>query len=162
MAHPVTDATNAARTLLYDIHKGMEQRNRALLDIPMSMLPEVRDCAAEFGQTRADLSGRPIPIYGVAGDQQPATVGQPAFGRNVEIHVWNRLFCALNTGSTAVASQNRLLTTIAYQLNGTPTCAGRIHIHCGAVVQWLRDGLGLSAVPVILWRLPKTLIPRRS
>ncbi|MBL6778472.1 MAG: glycerol kinase GlpK [Paracoccaceae bacterium] len=140
----VTDATNAARTLLYDIHKGRwSSEICALLDIPMSMLPEVRDCAAEFGQTRADLFGLPIPIYGVAGDQQAATVGQACFSAGMLKSTYGTgCFALLNTGSTAVASQNRLLTTIAYQLNGKPTYAleGSIFI-AGAVVQWLRDGL---------------------
>ncbi|MEM9341454.1 MAG: glycerol kinase GlpK [Pseudomonadota bacterium] len=138
----VTDATNAARTLLYDIHKGAWSTEIcALLDIPMSMLPEVRDCAAEFGKT--SLFGGSIQILGVAGDQQAATVGQACFQPGMLKSTYGTgCFALLNTGETAVASQNRLLTTIAYQLGGKPTYAleGSIFV-AGAVVQWLRDGL---------------------
>ena len=140
----VTDATNAARTLLYDIHKNQwSSEICALLDIPMSMLPEVHDCASDFGQTRAGLFGGPIPIYGVAGDQQAATVGQACFAPGMLKSTYGTgCFALLNTGDTPVVSKSRLLTTIAYQLNGTPTYAleGSIFM-AGAVVQWLRDGL---------------------
>jgi glycerol kinase len=139
-----TDATNACRTLLYDIHKGRWSSTVcALLGIPMSMLPEVRDSAAAFGETRADLFGRPIPILGVAGDQQAATVGQACFTPGaVKSTYGTGCFAVLNTGESPVGSTNRLLTTIAYQLDGKPTYAleGSIFI-AGAVVQWLRDGL---------------------
>jgi glycerol kinase len=140
----VTDATNAARTLLYDIHKGRWSSTIcALFDIPMSMLPEVRDCASEFGMTRSDLFGRPVPILGVAGDQQAATIGQACFAPGMLKSTYGTgCFALLNTGDTAVSSQNRLLTTIAYQFDGKPTYAleGSIFV-AGAVVQWLRDGL---------------------
>jgi glycerol kinase len=143
-ASHVTDATNAARTLLYDIHKGAwSEEICALFDIPMAMLPEVKDCAAEFGMTRSDLFGRPLPILGVAGDQQAATIGQACFKPGMMKSTYGTgCFALLNTGETAVASQNRLLTTIAYQFDGTPTYAleGSIFV-AGAVVQWLRDGL---------------------
>ena len=139
-----TDATNAARTMLYDIHEGRwSEEICGLLGIPMSMLPEVRDCAADFGVTRADLFGREIPILGVAGDQQAATLGQACFEPGMLKSTYGTgCFALLNTGETAVRSQNRLLTTIAYQLDGRPTYAleGSIFI-AGAVVQWLRDGL---------------------
>ncbi|MEM7440766.1 MAG: glycerol kinase GlpK [Pseudomonadota bacterium] len=139
-----TDATNAARTLLYDIRKGAWSDHMcALLDIPMSMLPEVRDCAADFGTTRADLLGAALPILGVAGDQQAATVGQACFQPGMMKSTYGTgCFALLNTGDAPVASKNRMLTTIAYQLNGKPTYAleGSIFI-AGAVVQWLRDGL---------------------
>ena len=139
-----TDATNAARTLLYNIHDGAwDAEICALLDIPMAMLPEVRDCAADFGMTRADLFGRAIPILGVAGDQQAATVGQACFAPGMLKSTYGTgCFAVLNTGADLVASRNRLLTTIAYQLDGKPTYAleGSIFI-AGAVVQWLRDGL---------------------
>lgn len=142
----VTDATNAARTMLYDIHKGAwSEEICALFDIPMAMLPEVRDCAAEFGMTRPELFGRPIPILGVAGDQQAATIGQACFSPGMMKSTYGTgCFALLNTGATAVASQNRLLTTIAYQFDGQPTYAleGSIFV-AGAVVQWLRDGLGI-------------------
>ncbi|QDL94057.1 glycerol kinase GlpK (plasmid) [Paroceanicella profunda] len=140
----VTDATNAARTMLYDIHRGCwDEDLLKLLDIPAAMLPEVRDSAAAFGMTRADLFGRPIPILGVAGDQQAATVGQACFRPGMLKSTYGTgCFALLNTGEKPVTSQNRLLTTIAYQLGGKPTYAleGSIFI-AGAVVQWLRDGL---------------------
>ncbi len=140
----VTDATNAARTMLYDIHKGRwSQTICDLFDIPTAMLPEVRDCAADFGVTRADLFGHEIPILGVAGDQQAATIGQACFTPGMMKSTYGTgCFAVLNTGATPVASTNKLLTTIAYQLNGKPTYAleGSIFI-AGAVVQWLRDGL---------------------
>ncbi len=140
----VTDATNAARTLLYDIHKGRWSKTICdLFDIPMGMLPEVKDCAADFGMTRPDLFGRPIPILGVAGDQQAATVGQACFTPGMMKSTYGTgCFALLNTGDKAVTSTHRLLTTIAYQLDGKPTYAleGSIFI-AGAVVQWLRDGL---------------------
>ncbi|MDO9526229.1 MAG: glycerol kinase GlpK [Gemmobacter sp.] len=139
-----TDATNASRTMLYNIAKGEWDADLcALMDIPMSVLPEVRDCAADFGYTRSDLFGREIPILGVAGDQQAATVGQACFTPGMMKSTYGTgCFALLNTGAQMVTSRNRLLTTIAYQLDGTPTYAleGSIFI-AGAVVQWLRDGL---------------------
>ena len=140
----VTDATNAARTLLYDIRKGRWSTTICdLLGVPASMLPEVLDCAAEFGQTRADLFGREIPVLGMAGDQQAATIGQACFKPGMMKSTYGTgCFALLNTGSEPVMSRNRLLTTIAYQFDGKPTYAieGSIFI-AGAVVQWLRDGL---------------------
>ncbi|MBU2865625.1 glycerol kinase GlpK [Pacificibacter marinus] len=140
----VTDATNAARTMLYDIRKGRwSQTICDLLDIPMQMLPEVKDCAADFGHTTPDLFGASIPICGVAGDQQAATLGQACFEPGMMKSTYGTgCFALLNTGNVPVTSKNRLLTTIAYQLNGKPTYAleGSIFI-AGAVVQWLRDGL---------------------
>ena len=139
-----TDATNAARTLMYNIAKGeWDAEICAALNVPMAMLPQVRDCAADFGHTRADLFGREIPILGVAGDQQAATVGQACFAPGMMKSTYGTgCFALLNTGAQMVASNNRLLTTIAYQLGGKPTYAleGSIFI-AGAVVQWLRDGL---------------------
>ncbi len=139
-----TDATNAARTLLYNIATGEWDADIcALLDIPRSLLPQVHDCAAPFGMTRPDLFGREIPILGVAGDQQAATVGQACFSAGMMKSTYGTgCFALLNTGTDMVPSKNRLLTTIAYQLNGQPTYAleGSIFI-AGAVVQWLRDGL---------------------
>ncbi|MBW4984217.1 glycerol kinase GlpK [Mameliella sp. CS4] len=140
----VSDATNAARTMLYDIRKGSwSQTICDRLGVPVSMLPEVRDSAADFGQTRPDLFGRPIPILGIAGDQQAATVGQACFAPGMLKSTYGTgCFALINTGDKPVRSQNRLLTTIAYQLDGKPTYAleGSIFI-AGAVVQWLRDGL---------------------
>ena len=139
-----TDATNAARTLIYNINTGTwDTEICALLGIPMSLLPEVKDSAAEFGVTDPSLFGRAIPIRGVAGDQQAATVGQACFQPGMMKSTYGTgCFALLNTGVDMVLSKNRLLTTIAYQLNGTPTYAleGSIFV-AGAVVQWLRDGL---------------------
>lgn len=139
-----TDATNAARTMLYDIRKGRWSKTICeLFDIPMEMLPEVKDSADDFGDCRADLFGHAIPICGVAGDQQAATIGQACFSPGMLKATYGTgCFALLNTGDTPVQSNNRLLTTIAYQLDGKPTYAleGSIFI-AGAVVQWLRDGL---------------------
>ncbi|MEM0922112.1 MAG: glycerol kinase GlpK [Pseudomonadota bacterium] len=139
-----TDATNAARTLLYDIHRGQWSAEIcALLDIPQEMLPEVKDSAADFGETVPSLLGRAIPILGVAGDQQAATVGQACFQPGMMKSTYGTgCFALMNTGEVPVASSNRLLTTIAYQLDGKVTYAleGSIFV-AGAVVQWLRDGL---------------------
>ncbi|MCE8507408.1 glycerol kinase GlpK [Ruegeria pomeroyi] len=139
-----TDATNAARTLMFDIHQGEWSKEICeLLDVPMAMLPEVRDCAADFGTT--DLFGGQVPILGVAGDQQAATIGQACFQPGMMKSTYGTgCFALLNTGAQPVASQNRLLTTIAYQLDGQRTYAleGSIFI-AGAAVQWLRDGLGI-------------------
>ena len=143
-ASHATDATNAARTMLYDIHAGRWSSTMCdMLDVPMQMLPEVKDCAADFGTSTPDLFGAPIPILGVAGDQQAATVGQACFQRGMMKSTYGTgCFALLNTGDAPVRSENRLLTTIGYQLNGKPTYAleGSIFI-AGAVVQWLRDGL---------------------
>jgi len=141
-ARHVTDATNAARTLLYDIRNGVWSDDIcALLDIPQSMLPDVLDCAADFGATT--VLGGTIAISGVAGDQQAATIGQACFDAGMMKSTYGTgCFALLNTGDQMVASQNRMLTTIAYQLNGKTTYAleGSIFI-AGAVVQWLRDGM---------------------
>ena len=143
-ARHVTDATNAARTMLYNIRDGeWDAEICARLNIPMALLPEVQDCASDFGTTRPDLFGREIPILGVAGDQQAATLGQACFEPGMMKSTYGTgCFALLNTGAEMVTSQNRLLTTIAYRLNGQTTYAleGSIFI-AGAVVQWLRDGL---------------------
>ncbi len=137
-----TDATNAARTMLFDIHR-VEWSTEIcdLLDVPVSMLPEVRDCASDFGTTT--LFGGEIPVLGVAGDQQAATIGQACFQPGMMKSTYGTgCFALLNTGDQPVASKNRLLTTIAYQLDGKRTYAleGSIFI-AGAAVQWLRDAL---------------------
>ena len=141
-----TDATNAARTLLYDIRRGCWSAEICdLLNIPMGMLPDVRDSADDFGLTRPNVLGRAVPISGVAGDQQAATVGQACFAPGMMKSTYGTgCFALLNTGAEPAQSRNRLLTTIAYQLDGKPTYAleGAIFI-AGAVVQWLRDGLGI-------------------
>ena len=141
-----TDATNAARTLLLDIHSATWDGELAdLFRVPLALLPEVRDCAGDFGTT--DLFGGPIRILGVAGDQQAATVGQGCFAPGMMKSTYGTgCFALLNTGPQMVTSRNRLLTTIAYQLGGKRTYAleGAIFI-AGAAVQWLRDGLKLIA-----------------
>jgi glycerol kinase len=141
-----TDATNASRTLIYNIIDGKwDDDLLSTLNIPRALLPDVRDCAADFGTTDAKLLGAAIRIGGVAGDQQAATIGQACFEPGMMKSTYGTgCFALLNTGSRAVTSHNRLLTTIAYQLNGKPTYAleGAIFI-AGAAVQWLRDGLKL-------------------
>lgn len=143
-----TDATNACRTLLYNIHDGHWDEDLCdLFRVPRAILPEVRDCATDFGATRPEILGGAISITGIAGDQQAATVGQACFQPGMMKSTYGTgCFAVLNTGATAVPSQNRLLTTIAYQLDGQPTYAleGSIFV-AGAAVQWLRDGLGLIA-----------------
>ena len=140
----VTDATNAARTLLYNIRENRWDAEMCrLLDIPEAMLPEVHDCAAEFGTT--ELFGGRKRILGVAGDQQAATLGQACFEPGMLKSTYGTgCFALLNTGDRLVRSQNRLLGTIAYRLDGRVTYAleGSIFV-AGAVVQWLRDGLGI-------------------
>jgi glycerol kinase len=143
-----TDATNAARTLLLDIGPGeWDDELASLFGVPLSMLPRVRDCAGEFGVTTPDLFGGAIPILGIAGDQQAATIGQGCFKPGMMKSTYGTgCFALLNTGTERVTSRNRLLTTIAYQLDGKRTYAleGSIFI-AGAAVQWLRDGLKLIA-----------------
>lgn len=142
----VTDATNAARTMLYNIRTGEWDADLCrLFNIPMPLLPEVRDCNAHFGETDPEHFGRAIPVLGVAGDQHAAVIGQACFEPGMMKSTYGTgCFALMNTGAQMVASHNRLLTTIAYQLDGKPTYAleGSIFI-AGAVVQWLRDGLGI-------------------
>jgi glycerol kinase len=143
-----TDASNASRTLLLDIGSGQWDEDLCrLFRVPVSLLPQVRDCACEFGETAAELFGAPIRIRGMVGDQQAATVGQGCFTPGMMKATYGTgCFALLNTGPQPVASRNRLLTTIAYQLDGKRTYAleGAIFI-AGAAVQWLRDGLKLIA-----------------
>lgn len=142
----VTDATNAARTLLYNIRDGhWDEGLCALFGVPQAMLPEVLDCAADFGTTDPALLGSAVPILGVAGDQQAATLGQACFTPGMVKSTYGTgCFALLNTGDTLVESRNRLLGTIAYQFDGKRTYAleGSI-FNAGTVVQWLRDGMGL-------------------
>ncbi|MCL4145150.1 UNVERIFIED_CONTAM: hypothetical protein GTU68_040413, partial [Idotea baltica] len=118
-----TDATNASRTLLYNIRTGeWDEELLRLINVPRAMLPEVRDSAADFGAT--DIFGGSVPIFGVAGDQQAATVGQACFQPGMMKSTYGTgCFALLNTGETPATSTNRLLTTIAYQLDGKPTYA---------------------------------------
>jgi glycerol kinase len=137
-----SDATNASRTLLLDIHRGSWDADLCrLFDVPEALLPQVRDCAGDFGTT--ELFGRPIRILGIAGDQQAAMVGQGCFAPGMVKSTYGTgCFALLNTADQPVASKNRLLTTIAYQLGGRRTYAleGAIFV-AGAAVQWLRDAL---------------------
>ena len=139
-----TDATNASRTMLFDIvAQRWDERMLEALRIPAAILPEVRDCAGEFGVTDPDLFGAAIPILGIAGDQQAATVGQACFHPGMSKSTYGTgCFMLVNTGERCVESANRLLTTVAYRLGGKTTYAleGSIFV-AGAAVQWLRDGL---------------------
>lgn len=141
-----SDATNAARTLLFNIHRNeWDVEICELLGVPMSLLPEVRDCATDFGRTMPEHFGGDIGILGIAGDQQAALVGQACFQPGMMKSTYGTgCFAVLNTGQKAIASKNRLLTTIGYRLDGVTTYAleGSIFI-AGAAVQWLRDELRL-------------------
>src|SRR5579859_6096529 len=141
-----TDATNASRTLLFNIHTGAwDDELLKILRVPRSMLPEVKDSSHHFGDSLPDLLGGPIAISGIAGDQQAATIGQACFSPGMIKSTYGTgCFALLNTGATPVASKNKLLTTIAYQLDGKRTFAleGSIFV-AGSAVQWLRDGLGI-------------------
>lgn len=142
----VTDATNASRTALYDIRTGRwDEALCELFNVPMRCLPEVRDSAGDFGFTDEGVLGHALPIRGVAGDQQAALVGQACFGAgDVKSTYGTGAFLVLNTARQLVQSKNRLLSTIAYRINGEVTYAleGSI-LSAGAAIQWLRDGLGL-------------------
>ncbi|MEL6734876.1 MAG: glycerol kinase GlpK [Pseudomonadota bacterium] len=140
----VTDATNAARTLMYNI--GENRWDAAMLDmlgIPEQLLPEVLDSNGEFGIANAEFLGAEVPVLGVAGDQQAATIGNACFEAGMLKSTYGTgCFALLNTGGTMVPSKNKMLTTIAYRLDGKTTYAleGSIFM-AGATVQWLRDGL---------------------
>jgi glycerol kinase len=141
-----SDATNACRTMLFDIeaHDWDDDLLR-LLRVPRALLPEVKDCDAAFGTSDPGLFGAAIPICGMAGDQHAATLGQACFQPGMLKSTYGTgCFAVLNTGDTRVPSSNRLLTTIAYRLAGRTTFGleGSIFV-AGAAVQWLRDGLGL-------------------
>ncbi|MHA6492892.1 glycerol kinase GlpK [Pseudomonas borbori] len=141
-----TDASNASRTLLFNIHTQQWDKDLLeLFEIPASLLPEVLDCAAEFGTIDAELLGAAIPVLGMAGDQQAALVGQACFQPGMVKSTYGTgCFMIQNTGATPVTSKNRLLTTVGYRLNGQVTYAveGSIFV-AGAAVQWLRDGIKL-------------------
>ncbi len=143
-----TDATNASRTLLFDIHRGVwDDDLLALFGVPRAMAPEVRDSAGTFGIAAAAHLGGAVAIRGIAGDQQAALIGQACFRPGMLKSTYGTgCFALLNTGAEAVASRHRLLTTIGYQLDGVRCYAleGSIFV-AGAAVQWLRDGLGLIA-----------------
>ncbi|MEX6505463.1 glycerol kinase GlpK [Jiella sp. M17.18] len=141
-----TDATNASRTLLFDITaNAWDDDLLRLLGVPRAILPQVLDCDAEFGVTDPSLFGAAIPILGIAGDQHAATLGQACFAPGMLKSTYGTgCFAVLNTGAERCTSHNRLLTTIAYRLAGQTTYAleGSIFV-AGAAVQWLRDGLKL-------------------
>jgi glycerol kinase len=141
-----TDATNASRTQLFNIHdNAWDDELLRIFDIPAGLLPDVRDNAAFFGETEKTLFGRAIPVTGMAGDQQAAMIGQACLHAGMAKSTYGTgCFMLLNTGAHAVASENRMLTTIAYRLVGRTTYAleGAIFV-AGAAIKWLRDGLGL-------------------
>lgn len=146
-----TDASNAARTMLYNIHTGdWDDHLLSLFGIPRSILPDVKDSSGDFGTTHDAVLGHRIAIRGVAGDQQSATFGQAALQvGDMKATFGTGCFALLNTGDTAVTSDNRLLTTIAWQLDGKVTYAleGSVFV-AGAAIQWLRDGLKIiSSAP---------------
>lgn len=139
-----TDASNASRTLLYNIETGdWDDELLALFKLPRALLPTVKDNADDFGVSEKSVLGAAIPIYGAAGDQQAATIGQACFEPGMMKSTYGTgCFALLNTGTDMVRSRNRLLTTVAYRLDGKTTYAleGAIFI-AGASVQWLRDKL---------------------
>ncbi len=141
-----TDATNASRTMLFNIHtQQWDEQLLELFNIPRNLLPAVMDSADNFGSTAEELLGASIPILGIAGDQQAALFGQTCFREGMAKSTYGTgCFLMLNTGQRALKSKSRLLTTVAYRLNGIPTYAleGSIFV-AGATIQWLRDGLQL-------------------
>ena len=157
-----TDATNAARTSLLDIGSGQWDESLChIFNVPVNLLPDVRDCAGKFGASAPELFAGAIDILGVAGDQQAATVGQGCFRPGMMKSTYGTgCFVLLNTGAERVASRARLLTTIAYQLDGKRTYAleGGIFI-AGAAVQWLRDGLKIIAKSSDVGRLAERANP---
>lgn len=142
----VTDTTNASRTSLFNIHElSWDEALLDLFDVPASVLPKVLECADDFGHTDASLFGSSLPIAGVAGDQQAALVGQCCFSKgDVKATYGTGCFALVNTGKHAIPSKHKLLTTIAYSLNGQTTYAleGSIFT-AGANIQWLRDGIAV-------------------
>jgi glycerol kinase len=139
-----TDATNASRTMLFDIRtQDWDEVLLKIFDVPRAMLPRVMDCSGEFGVASADILGHAVPVTGIAGDQQAATFGQACFQPGMVKSTYGTgCFALVNIGSEPVLSNNRLLTTVAYRLNGKTTYAleGSIFV-AGAAVKWLRDGL---------------------
>ncbi|RVU84293.1 glycerol kinase [Leucothrix sargassi] len=163
--HHVTDASNASRTMLYNIHDGQwDDDILKTFEIPVSLLPEVKDSAADFGQTAVSELGAEIQIGGVAGDQHAAMVGQACFEPGMMKSTYGTgCFAMVNTGDTAVTSKNNLLTTVAYQLDGKTTYAleGSIFI-AGAVVQWLRDGIGIIEEAAATEAMAKAADPKED
>lgn len=159
-ASHATDATNASRTSLYNIHDNQWDDDLLnLFNVPRECLPDVRDCTADYGVTDKALFGREIPILGVAGDQQAAAFGQCCFQPgDIKSTYGTGCFVLMNTGSQALTSQNRLLTTIACRLDGQTTYAleGSIFV-AGAGVQWLRDSLGIIEDAAQTEQMAKTI-----
>jgi len=141
-----TDVTNASRTMLLNIHdQCWDQELLRLFKIPLSVLPEVEDCAADFGETSPDLFGGAINISGIAGDQQAALIGQACFEPGMVKSTYGTgCFLMMNTGDRPIQSSNKLLTTIAYRVKGVTSYAleGSI-FNAGTTMQWLSEGLGL-------------------
>ncbi len=160
-----TDATNASRTMLFNIHDGCwDEELLRLFRIPRALLPEVRDCAGPFGHAAPALLGGAVPILGIAGDQQAAVIGQACFKPGMVKSTYGTgCFLLLNTGDRPVPSRARMLTTVAYQLAGRRSYAleGAIFI-AGAAVQWLRDGLGVVADAAETGRLAAAADPAQS
>lgn len=160
-----TDATNASRTMLFNIHSQQwDEELLGLFDIPAVMLPKVYDCAADFGVATEGLGGRHLPIAGVAGDQQAAVVGQACFHKGMVKSTYGTgCFALMNIGQDAIPSRNRLLTTVAYRLGGRTTYAleGAIFI-AGAAVQWLRDQLGIIRAAAETEELARSLDSNRG
>ncbi|MDO6441120.1 glycerol kinase GlpK [Marinobacter sp. 2_MG-2023] len=141
-----TDASNASRTALFNIHEQRwDDELLSLFRVPYSLLPDVLDSAADFGEIEPHWLGAPVMVAGIAGDQQAALIGQACFKPGMAKSTYGTgCFLVANTGSKAVRSENRLLTTVAYRLGGKPCYAveGSIFV-AGAAMQWLRDGLKL-------------------
>jgi glycerol kinase len=144
----ISDATNASRTALMNIGTGQwDEELAGLWKVSRSALPEIVDCAGEYGRTSSDLFGAPIPICGMAGDQQAASIGQACFSPgDTKATYGTGAFVLTNTGLEPKPSRHRLLTTIAWQLDGRRNYAleGSVFV-AGSLIQWLRDGLGLLA-----------------
>jgi len=139
-----TDATNASRTMLFNIvEQDWDELLLKIFNVPAAMLPKVMDCSGEFGVASVDILGHAVPVTGIAGDQQAATFGQACFQPGMVKSTYGTgCFALVNIGAKPVQSNNRLLTTVAYRLNGQTTYAleGSIFV-AGAAVKWLRDGL---------------------
>jgi glycerol kinase len=160
-----TDATNASRTLLFDIrNQAWSEPMAELLDVPLSILPNLLDCAADYGQTEPELLGRPLPIRGVAGDQQAALMGQGCVRPGeMKATYGTGCFLLLHTGEVAPHSDARLLTTVAARIAGRTTYAleGAIFV-AGAAIQWMNEGLGVAGGPEAIERLAAQARPEHG
>ncbi|MEM0897648.1 MAG: glycerol kinase GlpK [Verrucomicrobiota bacterium] len=160
-----TDATNASRTLLFNLEKqDWDEDMLKLFEVPAAVLPEVKDCADDFGVTEKELLGAELPIRGVAGDQHAALVGQACFTAGMTKSTYGTgCFALTSTGDQVLKSEHKLLTTMAYRLGGKPTFAleGSIFV-AGAAVQWLRDSLGVIQSSAETEELAKSLPGNRG